>query len=96
MHTIIWIRNDAFDFHLAGGCRNLYTVPSQFSCMIDERAVGVTLPKGLIAEMDKPVNIDGLFLSKSDILRYGVRLTLLLIKGAKTLEEVKKEVRDNL
>ena len=59
--------------------------------MIDERTVGTTLPKGLIAEMDKLVNIDGLFLSKSDILRYGARLTLLMIKGPKIIEELKKE-----
>ena len=64
--------------------------------MIDERSVGTTLPKGLIAEMDKLVEIDGLFLSKSDILRYGVRLTLLMIKGSKNMEEMKKEARDKL
>lgn len=62
--------------------------------MYNEKSIPVTLPNGLIEEIDKLVSIEGLFLSRSDALRYGARLLLLLSRGIKTLEEIRKEARD--
>lgn len=61
--------------------------------MKDEKikTLAVRLPEGFANEMDKLINVDGLFLSNSDILKYGARLVLLLTKGPKIIEELKKE-----
>jgi len=56
------------------------------------KTLSVRLPEGFINEMDKLINVDGLFLSNSDILKYGARLVLLLTKGPKIIEELKKEI----
>ena len=66
--------------------------------MKDEKikTLAVRLPEGFANELDKLINVDGLFLSNSDILKYGARLLLLLSRGIKTLEEIRKEARDRM
>lgn len=64
--------------------------------MIKQRALPVTLPEGLVNELDKLVHIEGIYLSRSDALRYGARLVLLFARGTNTITELKKEARDKL
>ncbi len=61
-----------------------------------QTSMGVMLPNGMIEEIDKLVHIEGMFLSRSDALRHGARLVLLLRKDIKNLEELRKEARDKL
>lgn len=60
------------------------------------KTLSVRLPEGLTNELDKLINIEGLFLSNSDVLKYGVRLAILMTKGPKIMDEMKKEAKDNL
>ncbi len=61
-----------------------------------QRTLPVTLPDGTIEELDKLVDIEGMFLNRSDALRHGARLVLLLARGTKTLDELNRKVRDKL
>lgn len=58
--------------------------------------INARVPKGLADEVDKLIHEDGLFLSRSDVMRHAARVVLLLTKGPKKFDEIKKEVRDKL
>jgi len=63
---------------------------------VEYTTINARVPIGLANEVDKLIHVDGLFLSRSDVMRYAARVVLLLIKGAKNFEEIKKEVKDKL
>jgi Arc/MetJ-type ribon-helix-helix transcriptional regulator len=50
--------------------------------MKEDMTVPVRLPKAIIEELDNLVNIEGIFLSRSDALRHGARLVLLFTNWA--------------
>ncbi len=84
--------------YLHRGYNQSYTIVAQLNNMNNtgEKVMSVKLPSSLIKDLYKAVNEDGIFLSVSDALRYGARLALLLTRGTKTLEELRKEARDKL
>jgi Arc/MetJ-type ribon-helix-helix transcriptional regulator len=53
--------------------------------------VPVRLPKSMIEELDKLVNVEGLFLSRSDALRHGARLVLLFVNWTTRMDSLRKE-----
>lgn len=63
---------------------------------IEYTTINARIPKGLAKEVDKLIHEDGLFLSRSDVIRHAARVVLLLTKGAKILEEIRKEAVNRL
>ena len=61
-----------------------------------DKTVPTKLPEGLLNKLDKAVNEDGIFLSRSDALRYGLRLALVLEKGSNILSNLAKESRNQV
>lgn len=56
-----------------------------------DRTIPVTLPEGLVNELDNLVHIEGIFLSRSDALRHGARLVLLFMGGTTKMNDLRKE-----
>jgi Arc/MetJ-type ribon-helix-helix transcriptional regulator len=59
-----------------------------------DRVLSVKLPDGVINELDRLVNIEGMFFSKSDALRHGARLTILLSKDYPMFNQIKKKMEE--
>ena len=65
--------------------------------MKDRESVPVSLPKGLARELDKLVE-EGLFNSRSETLRFGARLVVMLEKRlhARSEEYAYEEIKEGL
>ena len=59
-----------------------------------DRVLSVKLPDGVINELDRLVKIEGMFFSKSDALRHGARLTILLSKDYPMLNAIKRKMEE--
>ena len=58
---------------------------------MNDSTLPVRMPKGLAKEIEDLINIEGLYVSKSDALRHGARLVVLFAKGTTLIRDVKKE-----
>jgi Arc/MetJ-type ribon-helix-helix transcriptional regulator len=59
--------------------------------MREEKIIPVRLPGKLVEEVDKLVE-EGLFLSRSEALRYGARILVLLSMRPLTLHQLAEEI----
>ena len=60
--------------------------------MKDDMTIPVRLPRGLIDEIDRLVHTEGMFLSRSDALRHGAKLAIMLSRNYGMFNKVKKEI----